>query len=146
MKVSGLSNQWQSRDGLVLRFAQIDPETEFSNLPEWGKMFLLLLEELESLDGPDLFIGTSLGEMNFNLRDTIRQSDRVPSFALVQIVDDKKSGKMYYQFPNRQVLQHRPTNEWKKATTAHASVVAKAIRNAADYAEVPVRQIKKGNP
>ncbi len=142
LKISGLSNQWQSRDGLLRRFAQIDPDAETSTLPEWAQKFFSLIHELERMEGPDIFIGSSLSCMNFNNRDTTSQHDRVPSFAYLEILADKTSGTYYYRIEMRRIASSRPTDDWFAESTKDPALVAQYIRNAVDYADVPVRRTK----
>ncbi|MDB4778357.1 hypothetical protein OAG68_02760 [bacterium] len=142
LRISGLSNQWKSRDGLFRRFAHIDPDFAIVSLPSWAQKFCMLVHELESLTGPDLFIGSSLACMNFNTRDTKSRDDNVPSFAYVEILEDKSSGEMYYQIAKRQICGVRPTTDWKNEITDKPDVAARLIREAADYADSPVRRVK----
>lgn len=141
VKISGLSNQWKSRDGLFRRFAQIDPDSELSTLPEWTQKFTSLIHALEGTEGPDIFIGSSLSCMNFNNRDAKSQNDNVPSFAYLEILDDKTTGKYYYRIEKRRIANGRPTDEWLVETTEDPALVARHIRNAVDFADVPVRKL-----
>ena len=43
--------------------------------------------DLQSLDGPDLWIGSSHARLNFNLRDTEYEFERIPSFVTVDAFD-----------------------------------------------------------
>jgi hypothetical protein len=85
MRISGLSNQWKTRDGLFGEFAD---EPEFDPVcNERSRVIRELLLHLESRDGPDLWIGTSHRLLNFNLRDTTYQFDRIPTFVTVESFD-----------------------------------------------------------
>lgn len=91
MKISGLSNQWKTRDGLF--------DGVMSNLitvtdEKWRKQYELLNERvrtiqrlflrLEALDGPDVWIGSSHLNYNIYLRDTTHATDCVRPVVYVE--------------------------------------------------------------
>ena len=72
MKISGLANQWMTRDGLFASFYS-EPYTDPSGrLDVRDQMVLELLSHMESLDGNDIYVGTSHSLLNFNTRDVVR--------------------------------------------------------------------------
>ena len=83
MKVSGLSNQWKTRDGLFDSFAAGLNEESDPMLLERCRAVHQLLETLESIDGPDLWVGTSHSLMHFLLQDAKHQFDEVRCFVQV---------------------------------------------------------------
>ena len=70
MNVSGLSNQWKTRDGLFDSFVAHLSAHSSPILHERTAAAWRLLESLESLDGSDVWVGTSHNQMNFLSRDT----------------------------------------------------------------------------
>lgn len=87
MRISGLSNQWKTRDGLFYAVAE-DPDPAADRLcNERYRVTRELLLHLEQLEGPDIWIGTSHRMLNFNLRDTTHQFDHIPSFLTVVAFD-----------------------------------------------------------
>lgn len=91
MRISGLSNQWKTRDGLFATYAVAHDSNADPICNERSRVIRDLLLYLESLAGPDLWIGTSHRMLNFNLRDTSHELDHLPSFLTVHtytITDD----------------------------------------------------------
>ena len=127
MEISGLSNQWQSRERLFSDFARIDPGTKVSELPEWAIKFSDLIHALEDMPGPDLFIGSSVSWMNFNNRDVRHPKDHVPSFAFLEIVDDNAGSGMTYRITTREIVGNRPTAEWVTQYTPDSEIAAAKI-------------------
>ena len=80
MKVSGLTNQWKTREGLFDSFVMGLSAHSDPILHERCGAVHRLLESLESIDGPDLWVGTSHSLMHFVLRDTSHQFDHIPTF------------------------------------------------------------------
>lgn len=78
--------------------------------------------------------------MNFNNRDTKSQNEHVPSFAYLEILDDKTTGKYYYRIELRRIANNRPTDEWLVEVTDDPALAAWHIRSALDYADVPVKK------
>jgi hypothetical protein len=89
MRISGLSNQWKTRDGLFGMYAVAeDPDPGADPVcNECSRITRELLLRLEQFDGPDIWIGTSHRMLNFNLRDTTHQFDHIPSFLTVVAFD-----------------------------------------------------------
>ncbi|MEM6689903.1 MAG: hypothetical protein AAF664_10775 [Planctomycetota bacterium] len=87
MKISGLSNQWKTRDGLFGSF--IDGLCDRSDpiLHQRCLAIRRLLESLESIDGPDIWVGTSHQLMHFVLRDATHPFDQVSSFVHAHTYD-----------------------------------------------------------
>lgn len=85
LRISSLSNQWQTRDGLFGAFADEPEGAPVCN--ERSRVIRELLLHMERRDGPDLWIGTSHGQLNFNLRDTTHQFDDIPPFITVEAFD-----------------------------------------------------------
>ena len=87
MNVRGLSNQWKTRDGLFDSFACHLSAHSSPILHERCGAVHRLLESLESIDGPDLWVGTSHSLMHFVLRDTTHQFDDAPTFVHAETYD-----------------------------------------------------------
>jgi hypothetical protein len=91
MRISGLSNQWKTRDGLLDGVkSNLIPVVE----GKWRKQdelhnervhtIMRLLLQLESIEGPDIWIGSSLLSYNINLRDTTHAHDWVTPVVYVE--------------------------------------------------------------
>ena len=78
--------------------------------------------------------------MSFSNREPRPQNDNVPSFAHLELLNEQTTGRYYYRIEKRRVISHRPANEWLEEKTEYPSLVANYIRNAVDYADVPVRR------
>ena len=87
MNVSGLSNQWKTRDGLFDSFVAHLSAHSSPILHERTAAAWRLLESLESLDGSDVWVGTSHNQMNFQPRDTTHEFDRMPTFVTAETFD-----------------------------------------------------------
>ncbi|WP_145221501.1 hypothetical protein [Planctomycetes bacterium TBK1r] len=78
MKLSGLSNQHKNLDGLLERFPEShERDCELYLVPTVGR----LLRHLLTIDGPDLWVGSSMSLLNFVARDTTYDTDDVPPLA-----------------------------------------------------------------
>lgn len=78
MRLSGLSNQHKTLKGLLEWFPENhERNCEQFTVPTMGRLLRYLL----LVDGPDLWVGSSMSLLNFNARDTMHQSDDVPSLA-----------------------------------------------------------------
>lgn len=75
MKLSGLSRQWQTRDQLFAAFA--DHEETWS-----------LLQCLENMDGPDLWVGSSHRFLRFLAQDSGLWPDEIPPLAYACALGD----------------------------------------------------------
>lgn len=82
MRIIGLSNQWKTRDGLFATIAHDPSAPTICN--EQTRVIRELFWYLETLEGPDLWIGSSHRLFNFNLRDCENPLDRIPSLVTVQ--------------------------------------------------------------
>ena len=87
MNVSGLSNQWKTRDGLFDSFVAHLSAHSAPILHERTAAVWRLLESLESIDGPGVWVGTSHNLMHFVTRDTTHEFDRVPTFVNAETFD-----------------------------------------------------------
>jgi hypothetical protein len=94
MKISGLTIQGKTRDGLfeyVQRELRTPSEEKWRELDERHnarvRAMLNLLFKLETLDGPDVWIGTSWGSFNFNLRDVTSHQVRVRAVVHVDVFE-----------------------------------------------------------
>ncbi len=85
MKISGLSNQWKTRDELFEAFS-IDAEGD-PLCNERSRVIREFLLHLETLDGPELWIGTSHHYLNFCRRDVEHQFDYIPTFVSLEAYD-----------------------------------------------------------
>jgi hypothetical protein len=83
MRISGLSNQWETKDGLLESLAPADADPVFH---ERSRVIRELFSQLETSEGPDLWIGTSHRLMHIVRRDTTHQFDRIPTFLTVEAV------------------------------------------------------------
>ena len=84
MQISGLSNQWQTRDGLLDSFVRDLSAHSDAIMHEHCGAIQTLILHLETLDGPDVWIGTSHRQLNFLLCDA-RES--MPPFLTVESFD-----------------------------------------------------------
>ena len=75
MKLSGLARQWQTRDQLFAAFA--DHEETLS-----------LLQCLENMDGPDLWVGSSHRFLRFLAQDSGLWPDEIPPLAYACALGD----------------------------------------------------------
>lgn len=82
MRISGLLSQWKTRDGLFAFIA--DKPTTYPIYNEELRVIRELFWYLETLEGPDLWIGSSHRLFNFNLRDCENPLDRIPSLVTVE--------------------------------------------------------------
>ena len=87
MKVSGLSNQWKTRDGLFDSFVAHLSAHSSAILHERTAAVWRLLESLESIEGPVVWVGTSHNLMHFVLRDTTHEFDHIPTFVNAETFD-----------------------------------------------------------
>ncbi len=83
MKLSGLSNQHVTLEGLLERFPETH-ERDGVNLlvPTNGR----LLRQLLTMEGPDLWVGSSMSLMNFVARNTTHDDDWIPPLAYAAAV------------------------------------------------------------
>lgn len=140
MKISGLANQWMTRDGLFASFDS-EPYTDRNGrLDIRDQMVLKLLAHLESLDGNDIYVGTSHSLLNFNTRDVVRPSDRVPPFAFMHVAwGSPKHDCWVYRVSSRRLDRGRPTSDWYDVDCTSVAEAANLIVDALAYAEVPQR-------
>ncbi|TWT50658.1 hypothetical protein Pla22_34010 [Rubripirellula amarantea] len=142
MKISGLANQWKTRDGL---FANFDTEPYVNadgRLDIRGPMIKDLLTTLESRNGRDVYVGTSHSLLNFNTRDVSCDSDRVPSFARVYITWGLPSHDCWvFRVSARKLDRGRPTDIWYDIHCAHVATAADRIVDALAYADLPQTRI-----
>jgi hypothetical protein len=131
MKISGLSNQWKTRDGLF--------DGVMSNLitvtdEKWRKQDELhnervrtiqrLFLQLESLEGPDVWIGSSHDNYNINLRDTIRPQDWVRPVVYVEAYDIMRDPpRCGYRFRFNLIGDHNHSMEHEVADLDEACAI-----------------------
>lgn len=80
MKITGLTRQWGDR-----LFSSFDPDPDSDirfQLRDRSIQHLLIF--LSTIEGPDLWVGTSHSLLNFCARDTTHEWDDVPSLAYVE--------------------------------------------------------------
>ena len=80
MRITGLSNQWGERllEGLI------HDEAGDRRFEICKERTLTLLQHLTTIDGPDLWVGTSHSLLNFCARDTNDPFDRIPPLAYLE--------------------------------------------------------------
>ncbi len=102
--------------------------------------FVCLRVKRRRPQNPDLYIGTSHSQLNFNIRDVNDESDRIPSFATAHIADDPAIDEHWiYRVSYRRIDGQRPTNNWIESDCDSARSAADLIRDAMTYADVPQR-------
>lgn len=79
MRITGLKHQWGDR--LLDQFVHDDAVDD--RIRKRDEFTLKLLQYLGTIDGPDLWVGTSHSQLNFCARDTTHESDRIPSLAFL---------------------------------------------------------------
>lgn len=132
MRINGLSCQWQTRDRLL----------EFLEECSRGEGMRRLLLYLESLEGPDLWAGTSHSTLNLNTRDVVRASDRVPPFIYIASLNEADVQTLdRYRLEYREVIGIRPTNKWLQREVDGVATAATLILEALQYAESPQRNL-----
>lgn len=141
MRISGLSNQWETRDGLFDDFAALPSEGLLEGIPCQYSKIRELFDSLERIEGPDVYIGTSLSAMNFSNRDVVHQNDRTQPFAFVHVVG-KTQDDLCYRTETRRLDGNRPTTEWITQDIKDADQTATLILEALLYADVPPRRVK----
>lgn len=80
MRITGLSNQWGDR--LLEQFVP-NPNSDI-RCQIRAEAIQKLLRYLTTIDGPDLWVGTSFSLPNFCARDTRDRFDRVPPLAYLE--------------------------------------------------------------
>ena len=82
MKITGLSNQWGER------LWDISPRPGKSpGFFQYCNQYIRqLLQHLTTIEGPDLWVGTSHSQLNFCARDTTFNFDSVPSLAYLDSI------------------------------------------------------------
>lgn len=81
MRLCGLSNQSKSLAGLLARFPEThELDREEFLLPTNGRLLRYLL----TVDGPDLWVGSSLSLLNFNARDTTCDFEFIPPLVFAE--------------------------------------------------------------
>lgn len=134
MKIAGLSNQWETRQGLYDSFAGRRGEEVASRIRQ-------LFDALEGSDGPDVFIGTSHSSMNFSNRDVVRPNDRTRPFAHVDVIRSSEDPReLCYRVRTREIQKKRPTTTWITREVQDPARAADIILDALPYADVPVRR------
>lgn len=75
MNLSGLSNQHKNLERLLERFPEShERDCDLYLVPTVGR----LLRHLLTIDGPDLWVGSSMSLLNFVARDTANDAEYVP--------------------------------------------------------------------
>lgn len=139
MRLSGLSNQWKTIDVVRSQFT-CDQTDDDPALDLHNQMIHDLLDFLLDQDGPCLYIGTSLSQLNFNTRDAYRQFDSVPSFATVHIRKRNRCDEtLVYSVGYRLIHRRRPTSHWTQSLTSEVQVAGMLVLNALAYADIPQR-------
>jgi len=137
MQLHGLSDQWGTRDELFAFFAStgfIDSRTQRCDLA------LELLTHLESLEGPDIYVGTSHFDLLFSVRDTYSESDVVSIFATSTVVRSEQDAmERICRVGFRRIDGVRPTREWMKLDCHSAQDAALRIATARKFADLPLR-------
>ena len=95
MKITGIKHQWG--DQLLKRWGP-DPDS-YNVYREYDFPNYQLLTYLETIEGPDLWVGTSHSMMNFNARDAEDPSDHVPSLAWIHASRDPGWYLLEYPMP-----------------------------------------------
>lgn len=133
MRISGLSNQWQTRDGLFASF--VDP----NGTSEKARMMHELLLRLELCEGPDIWAGTSHNQVNLVYRDCPGSADRVPPFATMEVVRAGKPLALGYRIGFRVVEGKRPTDQWTTIDTVKLDEAVALVMDAVAYSTVHQR-------
>lgn len=95
MKITGIKHQWGDR--LLERWGP-NPDS-YNVYREYDFPNYKLLTYLETIEGPDLWVGTSHSMMNFNARDAEDPSDHVPSLAWIHASRDPGWYLLEYPMP-----------------------------------------------
>ncbi len=142
-RISGLSNQWRTREGLLESFALgLDANSDTTSV-EACRMMQRFLLHLESFDSPGLWAGTSHSHVNLVVRDVVNKFDRVPPVATIGvIVKDSDPPGCVYPIGRRLVVGKRPTNEWGCVDTADLDSATRLVLDALAYSQVPQRNAR----
>lgn len=93
MRVTGLKHQWGDQ-----LFVQFEPDPEAPEHCQKRDLAIqTLLTYLKTVDGPDLWVGTSHSLLNFCARDTRDRDDCVPPLAFVNVVEVNNRDLAYYK-------------------------------------------------
>jgi hypothetical protein len=141
MPIQGLTNQWETYDALFDRFAALPDDDVPGSLVGKYRMIRELLATLHGSTESIIYVGTSHSTMNFGTRDAVSYKDRTQPFAFVDVVvANKTSGEYTFRVETREIDHDRPTSKWIVRKTTDAEAVAKMVREALLYADVPQRQ------
>jgi hypothetical protein len=148
MKISGLSIQAKTRDGLfeyVQRELRTPSEEKWRELDERHNQrvyaMLHLLHKLETLEGPDIWVGTSWGLYNFNLRDVTSPLKRVPEVLTVETYEisrDPPRCGYRLDFNLTGLDEHRRKHEFADLDEA-CDVIVRLLKS--QQAQLPIRFI-----
>lgn len=133
MRIHGLSNQWLTSDQFCEWFSDLSARNDKA------RMLHQLLVRLESCDGPEIWAGISLSEVNLVYRDSRCHDDWVPPFATLGVVVRGDSAQLSYQIGFRVVEGKRPTDEWTTVETDDLDEAAALVMDAVAYATVHQR-------
>lgn len=134
MAVRGLSNQWQTYDALISRFAASDPLDMCEKYPMIRNLLVTLNQRSEST----IYIGTSLSVMNFSVRDAVSMEDRTQPFAYVTVDPMERGSDIYiYRTATRKLLGIRPTTQWISHQSKDVDDVVDRLIASSAYFEIP---------
>lgn len=143
MPIQGLTNQWVTYDALLECFATLPNDDAPQSLVAKYRMIRELLAKLHGSTDSIVYVGTSHSTMNFGTRDAVSDGDRTQSFAFVDVVvANRTSDECTFRVETREIDRNRPTSKWIVCKTTDAEAVARMVREALSYADVPQRQSK----
>ena len=141
MPIQGLTNQWETYDALLQRFAALPDDDTTGSLAQKYRMIRELLAALHGSTDSILYLGTSHSTMNFGTRDAVSDNDRTQSFAFVDVVVASNTSSEYtFLVETRQIERNRPTSKWIVRKSTDCADVASMICEALLYEDVPQRQ------
>ncbi len=140
MLIRGLSNQWGSHEDLLASFHMNRADNRDSRSGQRARAMQQLLLHLGSIEGPDLWAGTSHSQLNLCSRDVVDDTDRIAPFLTIEAVFSKDACSLLrYRLAYRKVAGNRPSAEWVESNVDDIEAATRIILEAIAYSGIPQR-------